>query len=107
VREWGNRDRAFVQVAQGIRKVVEELREATSPTQPPGYMNQSDPAQDDTMPKAQERQAALQLFQQERDRQEQRTLFTQHPIKIDKDIIISYDLDNQMREFRAHQSADR
>ena len=96
---WSNSDNALLQVAKGIRRVVDEFRALNSIACAPDSIEHRGTGQDTDTQKIEKRSSLVQLFERERNRQERNALFTQQPVKIDKDIIVSYDLDTQMREF--------
>lgn len=91
ITRWSNRDEALLQVTREIRRVAEELAKSCPPIQP---LKNAD--QDESRIY---RDSVLSQFEQERNRQMQMAPFSQGPVKIDRDMIVSYDLDTQMREF--------
>ena len=95
---WSHRDSAWKQITQGIRQVVEELTTAASlPSHEAKLENEQ---KNSPVARMEQQHKLLNLrIEQEHQRQD-RYGFTGHPsLKIDKDIIVRYDLDMQMNEF--------
>lgn len=91
------RDQAFFEVVQGIRRIVDELRWQLSGIAPEDHQYAS--AWNTMIAGNQENSHLLQDFRQEIQRQRRRALVAQTSLKIDKDMLVRYDLDVQMREF--------
>jgi TIR domain len=99
VTHWKPRDKAWMQITQGIRQVVEELTTSSTSASSFPSSNQQDKENNRSMLLTEKQIELYQQIEQERYRQSQHVHIGLKPMKIDKDIIIRYDLDMQMSEF--------